>query len=225
MRSTCGVSRNVICRYSDVKERYGLKEDVVTKLERGMLRRFGHLEKMNENRHTKEMYRANVCDGKVDDKGRPRKWYADQIGGILKKGQILSTRIRRACMKRSMDVSEAREICKHCTMWKCIVSAYASGRWALRKERPRPRPARKRLNQAPLMNFVDLECCLILNSNLTRAPAACRSVLRGAAACNSLFWERIQALVSMRIFTPSTPPAPPLHLVPPLTNDRKDERM
>ncbi|GBP27202.1 Zinc finger MYM-type protein 6 [Eumeta japonica] len=33
-------------------------------------------------------------------------------------GQILSTRNRQACMKRLMDVSEAREISKDLTMWK-----------------------------------------------------------------------------------------------------------
>ncbi|GBP75709.1 hypothetical protein EVAR_98559_1 [Eumeta japonica] len=35
--------------------------------------------------------------------------YEDQIGGILKKGQIFSTRNRRACVKILMDVSEGRE--------------------------------------------------------------------------------------------------------------------
>ncbi|GBP63740.1 hypothetical protein EVAR_8737_1 [Eumeta japonica] len=36
----------------------------------------------------------------------------------LKKGQILSTRNRQACIKRLMDVSEAREMCKDSTMLK-----------------------------------------------------------------------------------------------------------
>ncbi|GBP66209.1 hypothetical protein EVAR_97160_1 [Eumeta japonica] len=59
-------------RNSDVRERCGLKEEVVTGVERGMLRWFDHLTRMDmdESRLTKQIYRANVCDGKVG-KGRP----------------------------------------------------------------------------------------------------------------------------------------------------------
>ncbi|GBP17021.1 hypothetical protein EVAR_8093_1 [Eumeta japonica] len=55
----------VRCRNGDARERCGLKEDVVTGVERGMLRWFGHLERMSESRPTKQINRANVCDGKV----------------------------------------------------------------------------------------------------------------------------------------------------------------
>ncbi|GBP24944.1 hypothetical protein EVAR_12611_1 [Eumeta japonica] len=85
------------------------KEDVVTRVKRGMLRWFDHLEMMNERRLMIQIYRANGCDEKVS-KDRPRKFYADRIGGILKMGQILNTRNRRACKIRFMDVSEEREI-------------------------------------------------------------------------------------------------------------------
>ncbi|GBP67906.1 hypothetical protein EVAR_38374_1 [Eumeta japonica] len=51
-------------RNSIVKERCGLQEDVVIRVERGILRWFGHLERMNESRLTKQIYRANVCDEK-----------------------------------------------------------------------------------------------------------------------------------------------------------------
>ncbi|GBP50095.1 hypothetical protein EVAR_17356_1 [Eumeta japonica] len=64
VRSMCGVSRKDRCRNSDVRERCGLKEGEVTRVESGMLRWFGLLERMNESRQTKQMYRANVCDGK-----------------------------------------------------------------------------------------------------------------------------------------------------------------
>ncbi|GBP67423.1 Vacuolar protein sorting-associated protein 35 [Eumeta japonica] len=77
-----------------------------TRVERGMLRCFGQLERMNESRLTKQIYRANVCDGKVG-KGCSGKSYADHVDYILKKGQILSIRSQRACMKRMMDVNKA----------------------------------------------------------------------------------------------------------------------
>ncbi|GBP26687.1 hypothetical protein EVAR_23458_1 [Eumeta japonica] len=107
----CGVSRKDRCRNSDVRERRDLKEEVVTRVKRGMSRRFGHLDRMSESGLTKQIYRANVCDGKVG-KGRPRKFCVDHIDSTLKKGQIFSTQNRRAYMKRLIDVSEAREICK-----------------------------------------------------------------------------------------------------------------
>ncbi|GBP42051.1 hypothetical protein EVAR_29406_1 [Eumeta japonica] len=80
-----GETRKDRCRNSDVRERCVLKENEVTKVERGMLRWFGHLERMNKNRLTEQIYRANASDGKVD-KGHLRKSYVDHIGGMVKKG-------------------------------------------------------------------------------------------------------------------------------------------
>ncbi|GBP10785.1 hypothetical protein EVAR_6332_1 [Eumeta japonica] len=78
----------------DVTERCGLREDVVTRVERSILWWFGHLKKINESRLIKQIHKANVRDGKVS-KGRCRKSYADHIVDILKKGLILSIRNRR----------------------------------------------------------------------------------------------------------------------------------
>ncbi|GBP84346.1 hypothetical protein EVAR_63837_1 [Eumeta japonica] len=111
LRSMCGVSRKDRCRNSDLKERCVLKKDEVTKIEKGMLRWFRYLERMNGRRFMKQVYRANTCGDKVA-KGHSRKSDEDYVGGILKKGQILSTRNRRACIQRLMNVSEVREICK-----------------------------------------------------------------------------------------------------------------
>ncbi|GBP13806.1 hypothetical protein EVAR_8022_1 [Eumeta japonica] len=46
LRSMCRVSRKDRCRNSDVKQRCRLKEDVVTRVERGILRWFDHLERI-----------------------------------------------------------------------------------------------------------------------------------------------------------------------------------
>ncbi|GBP80556.1 hypothetical protein EVAR_37660_1 [Eumeta japonica] len=74
------------CKNSDVREPCDLKEYAVNRVER-------------------------VCDEKVG-KGRSRKSYADHIRGILKVGQILNTRIRRACMKRLMEWVTSRRVLK-----------------------------------------------------------------------------------------------------------------
>ncbi|GBP66155.1 hypothetical protein EVAR_83935_1 [Eumeta japonica] len=55
----------------------------VTRVEKGMLQWFGYLERINDSRLTQQIYRVNVCDGRIG-KGRPRKFYADH-GGIFKR--------------------------------------------------------------------------------------------------------------------------------------------
>ncbi|GBP64274.1 hypothetical protein EVAR_45322_1 [Eumeta japonica] len=71
--SVCGVPRKDRCRNSDVRERCGLKEDVVTWVERCMLWWFTHLERMK-----KQLCIADMCDGRAD-KHRSRKSCANQM--------------------------------------------------------------------------------------------------------------------------------------------------
>ncbi|GBO99429.1 hypothetical protein EVAR_633_1 [Eumeta japonica] len=57
LRSMREVSLKDICKDNGVRERYGLTGGVVKRLEKSMLRWFGHLERANETRLTKECYR------------------------------------------------------------------------------------------------------------------------------------------------------------------------
>jgi hypothetical protein len=68
------------------------KEDVVTKIEKNMLRWFGHVERMDERRLTKEIYKADL--GGNAGRGRLRRTFLDQIGEVLEKGQVFN-QIRR----------------------------------------------------------------------------------------------------------------------------------
>ncbi|GBP30570.1 hypothetical protein EVAR_94751_1 [Eumeta japonica] len=63
LRGIWGVSLKDKCKNSDVRERCGLKD--VTRIEKVMLQSFGRWERTNESRPTKQIYKANMCDGVV----------------------------------------------------------------------------------------------------------------------------------------------------------------
>jgi hypothetical protein len=65
----CGVRLIDRVRNVEIRRRCGLKDDVVTRIERGMLRWFGHFERMNDERMTKKIWKTGV-NGRVGT-GRP----------------------------------------------------------------------------------------------------------------------------------------------------------
>jgi hypothetical protein len=91
-----------------IREECGVKEEVVTKIKKNMLRWFGHVERMDERRLRKEIYEVDV--GSNAGRGRPRRTFLDQIGEVLEKGQVKSTRNRRACM-RNLIKGKKRKVC------------------------------------------------------------------------------------------------------------------
>ncbi|GBP68799.1 hypothetical protein EVAR_36561_1 [Eumeta japonica] len=61
LRRMCGVLLKDRRTHNDVREWCGLR-DVVTRIEKGKLRRLGHPKRMNERRLTKLIETGNVCD-------------------------------------------------------------------------------------------------------------------------------------------------------------------
>jgi hypothetical protein len=68
---------------------------------------------MDERRLTKEIYEADVCSN-----AGKRRTFIDQIGEVLKKGQVKSTRNQRACMTNLMTVQEEKGVCKEGVSWQ-----------------------------------------------------------------------------------------------------------
>jgi hypothetical protein len=72
-RSMIGVKLSDKVRNDVIREECGVIENVVTKIAKNMLRWFGHVERINERRLTKEIYEANV--GGNAGRERPRRTF------------------------------------------------------------------------------------------------------------------------------------------------------
>jgi len=85
-----------------MRQRFGLKESVGVKMRKGMLRWFGYVERMDDERLTKQIYRVEVEESR--SRGSPRHTFYGQIDHGLSEGYVRSHKKRRACMKRDMNV-------------------------------------------------------------------------------------------------------------------------
>ena len=68
LRNMCGIRRVDGVRNAIVRERCGCKLNVLERIERNVLKGFGHVERMEEERLVKRVYQANV----EDSRGRER---------------------------------------------------------------------------------------------------------------------------------------------------------
>jgi hypothetical protein len=100
-----------------IREICGLKQSVVERMKVNTLRWFGHMERKNEEKLTKIIYKAERVSEKR--RGRPRIGWMKGIENILK-DVVRSTRYRRACMR----VEEARDVCKYRVRWNSVLFAY-----------------------------------------------------------------------------------------------------
>jgi hypothetical protein len=108
-------------RNERVREMCGLKRSIVERMKVNKLRWFGHMERMNDERMTKIIYREERMGERRQ--GRPRMGWVEGIENILKEG-VGSTKCRRACMRACMRNEEAKDVCRNRVKWHSILSAY-----------------------------------------------------------------------------------------------------
>ena len=86
--------------------------------DRTLLRWFGHVERMPGDRITKQIYRGE--SGGTRERGRPRKTWEDSVGEALARHNIQTTTNRRAVMRHTMSVREARLECTDRKVWRKV---------------------------------------------------------------------------------------------------------
>ena len=82
LRKMCGVRRMDRIRNDEIRRRCECKQRLSERADRAMLRWYGHLERMEEERMVKQLYEASVNG--VRPRGRPRKRWKDGVKDIAK---------------------------------------------------------------------------------------------------------------------------------------------
>ena len=106
MRNICGVRRIERVRNEEIRRRCGKNVSTSEKVEQNVLRWFGHIERMSDERLVKRMYNSDILGARR--RGRPRKRWVDEVNeSLVRRG--LSIQEARECVQ---DRSEWRNVCK-----------------------------------------------------------------------------------------------------------------
>ena len=104
LRNMCGVTRMDRVRNEVVRERVGVPEKLSERVDRKVLKWFGHVERMGNERMTKRVYMSEV----EGERGRGRPPFRWRDG------------VRRACAKREIGLEEARGLCLDRDAWRSM---------------------------------------------------------------------------------------------------------
>lgn len=107
LRSMLGVTRMDRIRNEDIRERVGIRSELAGRADQCALRWFGHMERMDEGRMTKQV--MNSCMSGNRPRGRPRLRWKDGVERVL--------------TGRGMTVEEARVCANDRDVWRAIVNA------------------------------------------------------------------------------------------------------
>lgn len=104
LRSMCGVTRRDRVRNEVVRRRVGVPETLSKRVDRKVLKWFGHVERMGSERLTKRVYTSEVRGTR--GRGRPRLRWIDGV--------------KSACNDRGLTLEMAKEVCMDRNVWRSV---------------------------------------------------------------------------------------------------------
>jgi hypothetical protein len=115
----CGKTRLDKVRNTWVRNECGVKESIIDKYENSVLRWFGHVERMGDERIAKQV--LNGCVEGMRGRGRPKDSWMVVVDKCLKNKNVRSTKCKRKCKSNIMSVEEASgRVCKDRVKWRAI---------------------------------------------------------------------------------------------------------
>ena len=106
LRSVAGVTRWDRLRNEEVRRRTGVSRELAAQVDRSVLRWYGHMVRMENERLTKEVWKARVSGRQM--RGRPKFGWMDGV--------------KRGLRDRGMSVEEAKECARDRSGWVEIVT-------------------------------------------------------------------------------------------------------
>ena len=102
-----GVTRGDRIRNEEIRKRAGIEESLAEKVDRRVLRWFGHVERMDEGLWPRKVKAAKV-EGRLG-RGRPRFGWLDGV--------------RRALAIREVGLQEAKQLASERSVWRILERA------------------------------------------------------------------------------------------------------
>ena len=104
LRNICGVRRTDRVRNEEIRRRCRKKASVGERMDQSILRWFGHVERMEDDRLARKVYESEMQGPRC--RGRPRKGWMDGVKEVLS--------------KRGLNIQEAKECVQDRREWRSV---------------------------------------------------------------------------------------------------------
>ena len=113
LRNICGLSRIDRVPNVEIRRRCGKNVCVSQRIDQGVLRWFGHVERIGDERMAERVYESNVRS--VRRRGRPRKCWMDELKEVL--------------ARKGLNIQEAKVSVQDRNEWRSICGGGVTCRW------------------------------------------------------------------------------------------------